>query len=151
MCAVLMLVGAPRNCSRFVCRYGFHEDVLDSFYVPILLYCCTQIQYFALAIILSDSGERMHRDKIPPQRMHAACRIVTRGSCCASALRSSTATVKAIIVVWNSWSRRYPPQIRENLLPVRIIRIQKATTSTPEDTCRNHLACCIVGGALGLE
>ena len=35
------------------------------------------------AIILSDSGERMHRDKIPPQRMHAACRIVTRGSCCA--------------------------------------------------------------------
>ena len=25
----------------------------------------------------------MHRDKIPPQRMHAACRIVTRGSCCA--------------------------------------------------------------------
>ena len=27
-------------------------------------------------------GEQMHRDKIPPQRMHAACRIVTRGSCC---------------------------------------------------------------------
>ena len=25
----------------------------------------------------------MHRDKIAPQRMHAACRIVTRGSCCA--------------------------------------------------------------------
>ena len=78
-----MLVGAPRKCSRFVCRYGFHEDVLDSVYVPILLYCCPRIQYFALAIILSDSGERMHRDKIPPQRMHAACRIVTQGSCCA--------------------------------------------------------------------
>ena len=32
--------------------------------------------------ILSDSGKRMYRDKIPPpQRMHAACRIVTRGSC----------------------------------------------------------------------
>ena len=77
-----MLVGAPRNCSRFVCRYGFHEDVLDSVYVPILQYCCTRIQYFALAIILSDSGERMHRDKIPPQRMQAACRIVTRGPCC---------------------------------------------------------------------
>ena len=43
---------------------------------------CTRIQYVALVIILSDSGERMHRDKIPPQRMHAACRIVTRGSCC---------------------------------------------------------------------
>ena len=82
MCAVSMLVGAPRNCSRFVCRYGFHEDVLDSVYVPILLYCCTRIQYVALAIIRSDSGERMHRDKIPPQRMHVACRIVTRGSCC---------------------------------------------------------------------
>ena len=52
------------------------------FSVPILLYCCTRIQYGALAIILSDSGERMHRDKIPPQQMHAACRIVTRGSCC---------------------------------------------------------------------
>ena len=76
-----MLVGAPRNCSRFDCRHGFHEDVLDSVYVPILLYCCTRIQYVALAIILSDSGERMHRDKIPPQRMYAACRIVTRGSC----------------------------------------------------------------------
>ena len=82
MCAVSMLVGAPRNCSRFVYRYGFHGDVLDSVYVLILLYCCTRIQYFALAIILSDSGERMHRDKIPSQRMHAACRIVTRGSCC---------------------------------------------------------------------
>ena len=79
-----MPVGAPRNYSRFVCRYGFHEDVLDSVYVPILLYySCTRIQYFALAIILSDSGERVHRDKIPPQRMHVACRIVTRGSWCA--------------------------------------------------------------------
>ena len=71
-----------RNCSRFDCRYGFHEDVLDSVYVPILLYYCTRTQYVALAIVLSDSGERMHRDEIPPQRMHAACRIVTRGSCC---------------------------------------------------------------------
>ena len=52
------------------------------FSLPILLYCCTRIQYVALAIILSDSCERMRRDKIPPQRMHAACRIVTRGSCC---------------------------------------------------------------------
>ena len=82
MCAVSMLVGAPRNCTRFDCRYGFHEDVLDSVYVSILLYFCTRIQYVALAIILSDSGEGMHRDKIPPQGMHPACRIVTRGSCC---------------------------------------------------------------------
>ena len=82
MCAVSMLVGASQNCSRFVCRYGFNEDVLYSVYVPILLYCCTRIQYVALTIILSDSGERMLRDKIPPQRMHAACRIVTRGPCC---------------------------------------------------------------------
>ena len=36
-----------------------------------------------MPIISSDSGELMHRDRIPPQRMHAACRIVTRGSCCA--------------------------------------------------------------------
>ena len=139
-----------RVCSRFVCRYSFHEDVLDSVYVPIPLCCRTRIQYFALAIILSDSGERMHRDKIPPQRMHAAYHIVTRDHVVPSALRSSTATVKAInILVWNSWSRRYPPQMRENLLPVRIIRRQKATTS--EDTCTNHSVCCIVGGAFGLE
>ena len=46
------------------------------------MYCCTRIQYVVLAIILSNSGERMHRDKIQPQRMHAACRIVTRRSCC---------------------------------------------------------------------
>ena len=49
---------------------------------PYFMHCCTRIQYVALAIILSNSGERMHRDRIPPQRMHAACRIVTRGSCC---------------------------------------------------------------------
>ena len=55
---------------------------IQSMYPSILMYCCTRIQYVALAIILSNSGERMHRDRIPPQRMHAACRIVTRGSCC---------------------------------------------------------------------
>ena len=44
-----------------------------------------------------------------------------------SALRSLTATVRAF-VVWNSWSRRYAPQMRGNLLPVRIIRRQKAAT-----------------------
>ena len=38
----------------------------------------------------------MHRDTIPPQRMHAACRIVTRGLYCT--LRISAATVKTIIV-----------------------------------------------------
>ena len=120
MCAVSMLVGAPRNCSRFVCRYDFHERRLTfslRTHTSVLLY---SEQYVTLAIILSHSGERMHRNKIPPQRMHAACRIITWGcSVVSSALRSSTATVKAI-VVWNSWSRRYPPQMRENLLPVRI-------------------------------
>ena len=143
----LQQVRLPVRFSRRRLRFSLrtHTSVL----------CCTRIQYFALTIILSGSGERMHRDKIPPQRMHAACRIITRGSCCAkhfteyvvslhsghvvpSALRSSTATVKAI-VVWNSCSRRYPPQMRENLLPVRIIRRQKATTS--EDTCTNHPVC----------
>ena len=38
--------------------------------------------------------------------------------------------------------------MRENLLPVRIIRRQKAT---PEDTCTDHQICCFVGGALELE
>ena len=147
MCAVSMLVGASRNCSRFDCRYGFHEDVLDSVYVPILLYCCTRIPYVALAIILSDSGERMHRDKIPPQRMHAAY-IVTRGLCCTKRFAEFNGNTVKANVVWNSWSRCYALQMRENLLPVRIIRRQKAT---PEDTCTDHPVCCIVGGALGLK
>ena len=43
-----------------------------------------------------------------------------------STLRSSTATVKAI-VVWNSWSLCHVPHMRVNLLPVRIIRRQKVT------------------------
>ena len=64
-----------------------------------------------------------------------------------SALRSSTATVKSI-VVWNSWSRCYALHMRETLFPVRITRRQKAT---PEDTCTDHKICGIVGGALGLE
>ena len=33
------------------------------------------------------------------------------------------------------------------MLPVRTIRIQKATP--PEDSCTNHQVCYIVGGALG--
>ena len=122
-----MLVGAPRNCSRFVCRYGFHEDVLDSVYVPILRDCCTRIQYFALEITLSYSGERMHRDKIPPQRMHAACRIVTRGSCCAKRLAEfngnceSYCSLEYLVASLSAVDEG-------NLLPVRIIRRQKATT-----------------------
>ena len=73
---------APRNCSRFLCWYGFHEDVLDSVYVPILLYCCTRITVRRP----SDSSIRLRRTdasrKIPPQQIHAACSIVSRGSCC---------------------------------------------------------------------
>ena len=78
MCAVSILVGL----------HGIAADssastvLANSVYVLILLYGCTRIQYVALAIFLPDSGERMHRDKIPPQQMHAACRIVTRGSYC---------------------------------------------------------------------
>ena len=34
---------APRNCSRYVGWYYGFQDVLDSVYVPILLYCCTRI------------------------------------------------------------------------------------------------------------
>ena len=149
MRAVSMLVGASQNCSRFVCRYGFHQDVLDSVYVPILLYCCTRIQYFALAIILSDSGERMHRDEIPPQRMHAACRIATRGSCRAKRFAEFNGYCEIYCSLEQLEASCYPPQTRKNLLPVRIIPRQKATTS--EDTCTNHPVCCIVGSALGLE
>ena len=140
-----MLVGSPRNCSRFVCRYGFHEDVLDSVYVlPILQYCCTRIQYFALAIFLSDSGERVHRDKVPPQRMHAACRIVTLGSCCAKRFAEFNSNCESYCSL---------EQLVASLSAAdegkAAIRRQKATTS--EDTRTNRPVCCIMGGALGLE
>ena len=98
MRAVSLFVGASRNCSRFDCRYDFHEDVLDSVYVRILLYCCTRIQYVALAIILSDSGERMHRDKFHLNECTQHVVSLHGGHVVPSALRSSTATVKANIV-----------------------------------------------------
>ena len=105
----------------------FTKNVFDSVYAPILMYCCTRIQYVALAIILSNSGERC----IETEFHHNECtqHVVSLhgGHVVPSALRSSTATVRAF-VVWNSWSRRYAPQMRENLLPVRIIRRQKAAT-----------------------
>ena len=51
-------------------------------------------------------------------------------------------------VVWNSWSRRYAPHLKENMLPVGIIRRLKAPQ---EDTCTELQTCCVVRGALGLE
>ena len=149
MCAVSMLVGAPRNCSRFACRHGFREGVLDSVDVPILLYCCTWIQYVALAIILSDSGKRMRGDKIPPQRMHAACRIVTRGSCCAKRLAGFNGNYESCCSLEQLVASLSTTDERGNLLAVRITRRQKSTA--PKDTCTNHPVCCIVGSALGLE
>ena len=97
--------------------------------------CCTRIAvYVALAILLSDSGERMH-----PKFHHNKCtqHVVSLhgGHVVSSALRSSMVITVKAIVVWNSWSRCYAPHTRENLVPVRIIRRQKAT---PEDTCTDH-------------
>ena len=76
----LQQVRLPVRFSRRRLRFSLRT------HTSVLLLLCTRIQYFALEITLSYSGERMHRDKIPPQRMHAACRIVTRGSCCAKRL-----------------------------------------------------------------
>ena len=71
MCAVSMLVGAPRNCIRFVCRYGSHEDVLDSVYVPILPYCCTRYFQHAHFIPIVGVGNRgeyyLVHDDLPRQ------------------------------------------------------------------------------------
>ena len=50
----LQQVRLPVRFSRRRLRFTFPV------YVPILLYCCTRIQYFALEITLSYSGERMH-------------------------------------------------------------------------------------------
>ena len=69
----LQQVRPPVRFSRRRLRFSLRT------HTSVLLYSDT---YVALAIFLLDSGERMHRDKITPQRIHAACRIVTRGSCC---------------------------------------------------------------------
>ena len=153
MCAVSILVGAPRNYNRFVCwsvrfllgrlRFSLrtHTSVLLNEY-------STRIQYVALAIpiILSDAGEQMHRDKIPPPRMHAACRIVTRGSCYTKRFAEVNSNCESYCRL-EQLVASLSAADEENLLPVRIIRRQKAT---PEDTGTNHPVCCIVG-ALGLE
>ena len=140
MCAVSMLVGAPRNRSRFDCRYGFHEDVLDSAYVPILLYCCTRIQYVTLAIILSDLGERMHRDKILPQRMQRFAEF--NGSS-----YESYCSLEQLVASISAADERKSAACTYH----RVCIIRRQKTTTPEDTCTNHPVCCIVGSALGLE
>ena len=81
MCGFDAFRGSP-ELQQVCLPVRFSQRRLESVYVPKLLYCCARIQYVALAIILSDSGERMHRDKSPPQQMHTACRTVIRGSCC---------------------------------------------------------------------
>ena len=58
VCPVSMLVGAPRNCTRFDCRYGFHEDVLDSVYVP---YFCTALLYPDTVRCPGDNSIRLGR------------------------------------------------------------------------------------------
>ena len=71
----LQQVRLPVRFSRRRLRFSLRT------HTSVLLYSDTVLCPGDNSII--DSGERMHRDKIPPQRMHAACRIVTRGSCCA--------------------------------------------------------------------
>ena len=77
MCAATILVGrgSPElQQVRLLVRFSLKRLRFSlCTHTYVLLYSDT---------ILSNSGERMHRDRIPPQRMHAACRIVTRGSCC---------------------------------------------------------------------
>ena len=137
---------APRNCSKFVCWSRFSRRLRFSLrtHTSVLLYSDI---YIVLAIILSDSGERMHRDKIPPQQMHAACRIVTRGSCCTKRFAEFNGNCESYCSL-EQLVACYAPHTRENRLPVCIIQKQKAA---PENTCTDHQVCCIVGGALGLE
>ena len=144
-----MLVGASRNCSRFVCWYDFHEDVLDSVYVPIFLYCCTLIKYIALAIILSGSGERMHRDKVPPQRMHAACRIVTRGSCCVKRFAEFNGNCESYCSLEQLVASLSAADEGKSAAGTYHPKTEGYYTS--EDTCTNQPVYCFVGGALGLE
>ena len=82
MCAVSILVEIPGIAAGSSAGTVFTKTSYIQYTYP---YFCTTVlglQYIALAIIRSDSGERMHRDKIPSQQIHAACSIVARGSCC---------------------------------------------------------------------
>ena len=137
-----MLVGAPRNCSRFACRYGFYERRLTfslRTHISVLPY---SKQYVTLAIVLSHSGERMHRDKIPPQRMHAACHIVTRGSCCAKRFAEFNGNCESYCSLEQLVVSLSVADEGKSAACVRIIR--KKATTTPEDTCTNHPVGCIV-------
>ena len=111
----------------------------------VLLYSDT-VRY-TQAIIISDLSERMHRDKIPPQRLHAARRIVTRGSWCTKRFAEFNGNCESYCSLGQLVASLCAAH-EGNLLPVRIIRRQKAT---PEDTCTDYPVSCIVGGALGLE
>ena len=81
LCAVPILVGLPLpgnaagssvSSTIFTTQTGLRFSLHHTVSVRIHLYCCTWMRYVALAIILSDSGERMHRDKVPTQWMQAA-------------------------------------------------------------------------------
>ena len=83
MCAVSILVGLHGIAAGSSAGTVFTKASWIQY--TTYPYFCTAVlglQYVALAIILLDSGERMHRDKIPPQQMYAVCSIVTRGSWC---------------------------------------------------------------------
>ena len=70
----LQQVRLPVRFSRRRLRFSLRT------HTSVLLYSDTVLCSGDTSIRLE---RRMHRDKILPQRMHAACRIVTRGSCCA--------------------------------------------------------------------
>ena len=86
MCAVTILVGrgSPElQQVRLLVRFSLkHLRFSLCTHTYVLLYSDTVRCPGDNSTRVSNSGERMHRDRIPPQRMHAACRIVTRGSCC---------------------------------------------------------------------
>ena len=111
----LQQVRLPVRLSRRRLRFSLR------IYTSVLLYSDT-------VLCPGDNSIRLGRTDASRQKFrHNECtqHVVSLhgGHVVPRALRSLTATVKAF-VVWNSWSRRYPPQMRENLLQVRIIQRQ---------------------------
>ena len=83
----------------------------------------------------------MHRDKIPPQQMHAACRIVTRDSCCTKRFAAFNDNCESFCSL---------EQLVASLCAADEGKSASGTyhpKATPEDTCTDHPVCCIVGGA----
>ena len=146
MCAVSMLVGAPRICSRFVCWYGFHEDVLDSVYVPILRYSDT---------VLCPGDNSIRLGRTYASRQNSA----TTNARSMSYRYTGVMLCQALCGVQRQLGKLFSlEQLVASLSAVDEGKSAAGTYHLKTEGyyirryfCTNHPVCCIVGGALRLK